>query len=624
MDGVFQQVLSTAGGGNCRSVAGRIVFRSGLADTGWCMEWRIFSRSGAGHDGFVRLADSAAGRGLRLPFLLVCLLAAWLPSPSLLADDAGRITDAPIAVPDSLLKKMDTFRLRPEAGAAVIGYTAGEDAALIRSWLRSEGYLDAEVDASVEAGVPRWRVRAGELWRIRHVEVVPAVTAGLPLPTPGDAFRSEAYTKAKTALLWSWLDAGHLRAAYARAAVIPDYASRQVDIIWHIEPGPLFYISDIHIEGARQYAPELALRASRLQAGQVPTLQRLQEARQRLADDSRYQHALVVPQLQQATDNRVPLVITVSESGRRRLSGDVGFSTDSGLGLGAAWVDRSPFRGRIEYSLRGEVSRTASGAGGTVILPFWPANDQQIGFNTDYYRADTDGRRYNSLSGGPFWQRDFQGRDHLRLSLQAEQVREAGLRLLTLGPRIDLHLSRQQGALLPSGGWRLDAGAGLPLRLGDSGLWLVMDMVGRLFYRPAGWLLLSPRAGYGRTLNLQGTVPKSYRQFAGGAASVRGYALDSLGPVGVDGLATGGLMKAFAGLDLVLLPEAETFSPVLFADVARLWQAVGSNAPTVWSAGVGGIVHTPAGPLRLDLALPLKRRPQDARFQFYITLGEVL
>ena len=532
--------------------------------------------------------------------------------------------DSPIAVPEALFKKMDTFRLKPDTGESVIGYMAEQDAELIRSWLRSEGYLEAEVDASVEAGKALWRVRAGELWRIGRIEISPASDFKVSLPQGGEAFRSEAYEQAKAVLRWAWRDAGYLRADYARAVAIPDRQSRQVDIIWQIEPGPLFYISQIRVEGARQYASGLARRISRLQPGQVPTLERLQEARKRIAEDSHYQHAVIVPQLQEAEEDRVPLVITVTEAGWRKLSGDIGFSTDSGFGLGATWVDRSPFKGKIEYSLRSEISRTAAGAGATVVLPVWPADDQRIGFNADYYRADTDGRRYNSLSGGPFWQWDFQGRDYLRLSLHSERVREAGISLLTLGPRADLHLSHEHGGLLPSEGWRLDAGLGLPFRVGSPGLWLVMDAVGRLFYRPADWLLFSPRAGYGRTLNLQGQVPKTYRQFAGGAASVRGYALDSLGPVGLDGLATGGLMKTYGGLDLVFLPEAETFSPVLFADVAKLWQGTGSNAPTVWSVGVGGIVHTPAGPLRLDLALPLKRRPQDARFQFYITLGEAL
>ncbi|RLL51965.1 hypothetical protein D8Y20_08140 [Mariprofundus sp. EBB-1] len=570
---------------------------------------------------WIAVIKSTNNHILALQTIVLGLLLTY--SPPVLAGDAGHILDSPITAPDSLLKKMDTLRLKASAGSAIVGYVAKQDSLLIRQWLRSEGYLDAKVAVLIEEGKAIWRVNAGKLWHIRLINIKPEPDSRMPVPLSGEAFVSANYENAKTALHWSWRDRGYLKAEFSKAVVIPDAQNKQVDIIWEINPGPLFYISDIHVEGARQYAAELAVKISRLKPGLVPAQQRLHEAMQHLADDSRYQHAMIVPDLQHATGNQVPVRITVTEAGWRKLSGDAGFSTDAGFGLAAAWVDRSLMQGNIEYALRGEASRTASGIGGTLKRPAWPAANQQVGMNIDYYRADSDGRRYDSVSGGPFWQWNFHHTDYLRLSLQAENVREEGIGLITLGPRVDVHFSRESGGMLPSRGWRVNAGVGLPLRVNSTGLWTVMNVSGRLFYQPVDWALLSPRVGYGRTLNLQGTVPKTYRQFAGGATSVRGFALDSLGSTGIDGLATGGLMKAFGGVDLVLMPSAERFSPVLFGDVAKIWQAIGSKTQPVWSVGAGMIIQTPAGPLRLDLALPLNRRTQDARFQFYLTLGDI-
>lgn len=556
---------------------------------------------------------------------MTLLSAACLFSFNALAvDDAGRIVDSPVAVPESLFKKMDTLRLRPDAGSGVVRYMAANDAELLREWLRSEGYLDAQVTPQYVEGQARWQVKAGTLWRIRHVEIRPAPPRKLTLLNVNDAFRSESYESAKARLLLAWRDAGYLRAKFISAAVIPDHQSQQVDVVWQGELGPQFYISDIRVEGASQYDSEIALKLSRLQAGQVVTQQRLFEATQRIAMDSRYQHAIVVPELEKSVGDQVPVRIALTETGWRKLTADAGYSTDSGIGLGIGWVDRSLSEGRLEYSLRGVVSRTNSGVGATLLKPVWPDADQQVGISADYNRVDSDGRRYDSVSGGPFWQWYFTSDDYLRLTLHAEQVREAGISLLTLGPRADIHFQSSRALRLPTRGWRLDVGLDLPMRMNNPGLWPLIDASGRIYQQPFDWLLVSPRLGYGRTLNLQGTVPKIYRQFAGGATSVRGYALDSLGPVGIDGLATGGLMKTYGGLDLVLRPNADLFSPVLFSDVGKVWQAIGTTAPVVWSVGVGAIVHTPAGPLRLDLALPLKRKPQDARFQVYISLGDVL
>ena len=555
---------------------------------------------------------------------MLLLSAACLFSFTVLADDAARIIDSPVAVPEALLKKMDTLRLRPDAGSGVVRYMANNDSELLREWLRSAGYLDAEVIPEYVEGQARWQVKAGALWRIRHVEILPAPRRKIDLFKANEAFRSDSYESAKARLLWSWRDAGYLRAQFTSAVVTPDHQNQQVDVVWQVELGPLFYISELRIEGARQYDADLARKLSRLKAGQVPTQKRLQDAMQRIAADSRYQHAIIVPELEQAEGDQVPVRITLTEAAWRKLTGDAGYSTDAGIGLGLGWVDRSLLGGQIEYSLRGEISNTNSGAGATLLRPVWPDADQQVGISADYNHVNSDGRRYDAVSGGPFWQWYFSRDDYLRLTLHAEQVREAGLRLLTVGPRADIHFQHTRGNKLPVRGWKLDVGLDLPVRMGSPGLWPVFTAAGRLYQQPLDWLLLSPRLGYGRTLNLQGTVPKTYRQFAGGATSVRGYALDSLGPIGIDGLATGGLMKTYGGLDLVLMPNAELFSPVLFGDVAKVWQAIGTTAPVVWSAGIGAIVHTPAGPLRLDLAFPLKRKPQDARFQFYITLGDVL
>ena len=364
---------------------------------------------------------------------MTLLTAACLFSFAALADDDVRIIDSPVAVPESLLKKMDTLRLRPDAGSGLVRHMAAGDAELLRGWLRGEAYLDAEVAPQYIDGQARWQVSAGTLWRIRHIEISPHPSRKLDLLNANDAFRSESYEVAKAKLLWAWRDAGYLRAEYDHAVVMPDHVSKQVDVVWQVKPGPLFYISEIRVEGTRQYDGDLAQKLSRLQAGQVPTQQRLHDAMQRIAADSRYQHAIVVPELEKAEGNQVPVRITLTEAAWRKLTGDAGYSTDSGLGLGLGWVDRSLLGGQLEYSLRGEVSRTSSGVGTTLLRPVWPDADQQVGINIDYSRVDSDGRRYDSISGGPFWQWHFSLEDYLRLTLQAEQVREAGIGLVTLG-----------------------------------------------------------------------------------------------------------------------------------------------------------------------------------------------
>lgn len=66
----------------------------------------------------------SAGTLLRLVLLAGALLFC-LPAQ---ANDASRIVDSPVAIPEALLKQMDTLRLKPGVGTGVVRYMAMQDA----------------------------------------------------------------------------------------------------------------------------------------------------------------------------------------------------------------------------------------------------------------------------------------------------------------------------------------------------------------------------------------------------------------------------------------------------------------------------------------------------------------
>ena len=41
-----------------------------------------------------------------------------------------------------------------------------------------------------------------------------------------------------------------------------------------------------------------------------------------------------------------------------------------------------------------------------------------------------------------------------------------------------------------------------------------------------------------------------------------------------------------------------------------------------WGAGIGARYYTPFGPLRVDVAVPLNKRPGDSSWQLYISIGQ--
>lgn len=548
-------------------------------------------------------------------------------SPASCADTlASRIDGLPIPWNDSLDKSLHTPipGTQGDAKPARLHYAAMDDADTIRRWLRSEGYLDAAVSADIKQGkAVRWRVAAGVRWQIGELSVEPAAPASVKLPEPGAWFRTAEYEAAKIALRGAWTDAGFLRAGFAESAVFPDHQRKRVRIVWHINPGQQYRIGRIEVLSARQYSPELATRLSLLGEGDVPDSGRIRAAIRNISNDSHYRSASVIPLLPEGTTtDRVPMRIEVVEADRYTLSGTAGYSTDSGPEAGAAWVDRGIAGGMFEYGLQGSVSRTNSTAGMSFSRPVWPGLQDKSGLSLNFLREDTAGQRFDTVSGGPFWLHQFDERQNVRAEVKQSWITGSGERIRTLGPGFTVHLDTRIGEGIPIHGWKGNLNVGLPYQTNGSGRWFITRMDLRAFYGMGRGAMLSPRLGYGRSVSLKGAVPKSLRQYGGGAGSVRGYKLDSLGPVGADALSQGGLQSANAGVDL-LYNANERFSPVLFADTGQVWSAPQSREKAVWSLGLGVIAGTPAGPVRADIAFPQVRRAQDASFQLYIAFGEV-
>lgn len=118
-------------------------------------------------------------------------------------------------------------------------------------------------------------------------------------------------------------------------------------------------------------------------------------------------------------------------------------------------------------------------------------------------------------------------------------------------------------------------------------------------------------------------LPASSRFYAGGGGSVRGFAYQAIGPL------QPGTNTPTGGRSLLLASASarwhfrQKWGLAAFADAGT----VGSDAVPELSdmragAGVGVRYYTPAGPLRLDFAVPIDPRADDAAFQVYISLGQ--
>jgi translocation and assembly module TamA len=124
-------------------------------------------------------------------------------------------------------------------------------------------------------------------------------------------------------------------------------------------------------------------------------------------------------------------------------------------------------------------------------------------------------------------------------------------------------------------------------------------------------------------------VPPNKRFYAGGGGSVRAYGFQRLGPIDNNGLPLGGRSITEGGVEGRFRLN-ETWGGVVFFEGG----AVSNNrsplvkARFLWGPGAGVRYYTAIGPLRFDVAVPMKRRKVpgqksiDSLFQFYISIGQ--
>ncbi len=148
-------------------------------------------------------------------------------------------------------------------------------------------------------------------------------------------------------------------------------------------------------------------------------------------------------------------------------------------------------------------------------------------------------------------------------------------------------------------------------------------MTGSLASEPInGWTWFqSLRLGAAKPLN--GVLDRQSRFFAGGSASIRGFKLDSVGPV-----ENFGGITIYAGGEALFVLNEELRFPLwqalrgaVFVDTGQVWETW-SDATFDLSigAGVGLRWSTPVGPLWVDAAWPIANRGENsgARYSFGI------
>ena len=518
----------------------------------------------------------------------------------------------------------------------------------IEKLLAADGYLEARVDRvwvdPVESGAPLVRIQVtpgpraaiGEIVLVGSdpLGVLETETFGLRPGMPLDRSVIDGETRA---VRRTYQRAGY-REARVRNTLYEDGQAWVVMI--DLAAGQQHTVNSITFTGSRGISDRVLRKGLLIEEGELLTDADLDGSASRIANFAPIDRVDV--RTVDRGDSTVDVEIDVVKRKRWRAEVGGGWSTERGMQGRFGLVDGNLFHRGVTLNLRGSFDSIEKRLFMVGSLPTAPGSRISL--------ISTLGYRIGDAPDEP----DLLEQDEVLASLEAQYALQRGTSIGLYYRWTDTHTYEK----VPDDFFPFD----IKLKIGVLGLRTVVDRYDNLFDPRAGYSLTSDLgwssgsigsdleyvswltnfgfvftpfkgASWLQTLRvgvsepLKGTnLDREAKFFAGGQSSIRGFDLNSVGPVtyGIDG----SLVPAGGGALFILNEELRipVYGPLraaVFADIGQVWESW-SEADLELSIGLGAGVRwsTPVGPLWFDVAWPVENTGISSRkMKFYLGIG---
>ena len=205
----------------------------------------------------------------------------------------------------------------------------------------------------------------------------------------GEIFKTEAYELSKSQTRKLLGNRGYPFAAVKGGATV-DLNDNSVNIIFDIDSGKLYSIGDISISGHEDYVREEVLRrAITFKGGEKFSANRIDESRRNLFDLNIFKTA-VIQMGAPEEDDTVPIDIKVIPRKQRSVKLGVGYGTDDGLRLQAAWSYRNLIGRADRLTFRARRSDIVDSIYGEYLLPYFLSAKNNLVSTAGYKREEKD------------------------------------------------------------------------------------------------------------------------------------------------------------------------------------------------------------------------------------------
>ncbi len=432
----------------------------------------------------------------------------------------------------------------------------------------------------------------------------------------GNQLHHGQYEKLKDQIETLAADRGYFDGRFKQKFLKVEPEKYKASVLLDFDSGERYRIGSLELQ-QNTYNPELLDRYLNIKSGDFYNSTSLVTLHRALADSGYFQQVIIKQDFKNAADGNIDVQVQLEPRKRTAYSIGIGAATDTGPRLKASIEKRRINRRGHRFVSELMLSEIDSTIGFEYIIPTQWANIEQVSLRAGYEELNTDTSDSTIHKIGV---RTIGKRNDWVESIFLDWVSEDS----------DIGSETVSSDLLVPGiswsktvadnRWRTRKGHRLNLEFRGAEESLLSDSSFAQLLASAKWiqplgngrLLLRAQTGLSLTDDFS-ELPASYRFFAGGDQSIRGYEYQSLGPLDNNGDVNGGKYLFTSTIEYEH-PIVGNWSAAFFMDAGNAfdkWDADLKN-----SVGTGLRWQSPIGPIRLDIAVPDDTSRDDYRLHF--------
>jgi len=593
--------------------------------------------------------------------LCVASLVIWQTSETQASDDASMGVGYSVEIGgvegrlETLVRQSSqlvTLRDRLPTTPRALNRRINNDVSRFRAVLESEGFYAGSIDSSTDFNSKpaqvRIQIETGPRYSVAALQPQPEETFDQSKPNIltgssvnallakiiGRPARAEDVISAEQSAISEVQNSGYPFAQAGIRQVDVDHEARQISITLPVRLGSYALHGETQFSGYETVKESYLQKLVPWETGSEFSVGALEDYRRSLVNSGLFTSVRVFPFGEEEHLEGAPLDVDVEidEAAHRTIGAGAKYGRDRGFGGSVFWEHRNFFgeAEKLRLSLDGtELDQTVSAE---FRKPNFISLNQTLILGSEVKHADTDAFREWSGNLSAALERELGA--HWTVSagttFEVASLTEDGFTRTSYlaGLPLSAIYDVSNDVLDPTNGWSVSAGVTPYAGSFDGSVFFAKSEVEGNVYVPfsdrerivfAARLALGSIAG-----SATDQVPANRRFYAGGGGSVRGFGYQLVGPLDGSDEPTGGRSLIEASVETrIKVGNSIGVVPFFDAGLVSLSSLPGDGGKIRTAAGIGARYYTDVGPLRLDIAIPINRRPGiDKSFQFYISFGQ--